>query len=123
MYSLPAASQIRELLPRTIYGGSQLTDLKARTGEFTPPGITWEARAWSLRDLSWPDIADQYSSKSGLRFQCGPSVYTSENAGLVPSGVFSWTNFLFLKPHVHRQLQNAWIVGGNRLAEQVRIAG
>src|SRR5579864_5211773 len=51
MYSLPSASHMREPLPRTIYGGSPPTDLNARTGESTPPGITREARAWSSCDL------------------------------------------------------------------------
>src|SRR5882724_5768833 len=51
MYSLPSASQIREPLPRTMYGGSPPTDLNARTGESTPPGITREARACSSCDL------------------------------------------------------------------------
>jgi hypothetical protein len=32
-----------------MYGGSQATDLNARTGEFTPPGMTLDARVWSWR--------------------------------------------------------------------------
>src|SRR6185437_13910074 len=51
MYSLPSASQMREPCPRTIYGGSPPTDLNARTGESTPPGITRHARAWSSFDF------------------------------------------------------------------------
>src|SRR5579864_1004833 len=51
MYSLPSASQMREPLPRTMYGGSPPTDLNARTGESTPPGITREARACSSCDF------------------------------------------------------------------------
>jgi hypothetical protein len=51
MYSLPSASQMRQPLPRTMYGGSPPTDLKARTGESTPPGITRDARACSSWDL------------------------------------------------------------------------
>src|SRR4051812_15739579 len=51
MYSLSSASHMREPLPRTMYGGSPPTDLKARTGESTPPGITREARACSSCDL------------------------------------------------------------------------
>src|SRR5262249_30775395 len=51
MYSLPSASQMREPRPRTMYGGSPPTDLNARTGEFTPPGITFDARAFNSFDL------------------------------------------------------------------------
>src|SRR5947199_1997981 len=52
MYSLPSASQIREPCPRTMNGGSLSTALKARTGEFTPPGITCSARFCRRRDSS-----------------------------------------------------------------------
>src|ERR1019366_4533912 len=68
--------------PRTIYSGSQPTARKARTGEFTPPGINCSARLCSLRDCSvlraiippqqgylspgapgaFPEHFDQYSS-------------------------------------------------------------
>jgi hypothetical protein len=34
-----------------MYGGSPPTDLKARTGESTPPGIKRDARVWSSCDL------------------------------------------------------------------------
>src|ERR1043166_7272934 len=51
MYSLPSASQMRGPLPRRMYGGSPPTDLNARTGESTPPGITRHARAWSSFDF------------------------------------------------------------------------
>src|SRR3954464_8782829 len=49
MYSLPSASQRLAPLARTIMGGSPPTAPKARTGEFTPPGKSFSARA--LRDL------------------------------------------------------------------------
>src|SRR5579859_2103469 len=42
---------MRELFPRTMYGGSPPTDLNARTGESTPPGITRQARACSSCDF------------------------------------------------------------------------
>src|SRR5712675_624334 len=51
MYSLPSASHMREPWPRTMYGGSPPTDVNARTGESTPPGITRLARSWSSFDL------------------------------------------------------------------------
>src|ERR1051326_7237954 len=51
MYSLSSASHTREPFPRTMYGGSPPTDLKARTGESTPPGITRQARACSSCDF------------------------------------------------------------------------
>src|SRR5450756_1503855 len=38
--------------PRTMYRGSPPTARKARTGEFTPPGINCSARFCSLRDCS-----------------------------------------------------------------------
>src|SRR5437868_4324216 len=51
MYSLPSASHMREPEPRTMMGGSPPTDLNARAGESTPPGITRSARCCSARDL------------------------------------------------------------------------
>src|SRR5215467_2409903 len=51
MYSLPSASHIRAPFPRTMYGGSPPTDLNARTGESTPPGITRDARICSSCDF------------------------------------------------------------------------
>src|SRR5215471_11412537 len=44
MYWLPSASHTLEPSPRTINGDSHPTALKARTGEFTPPGINCSAR-------------------------------------------------------------------------------
>src|SRR5208282_818876 len=41
-----------EPCPRTMYRGSHPTLRKARTGEFTPPGISCSARFCSLRDSS-----------------------------------------------------------------------
>src|SRR5215467_10287435 len=52
MYSFSSASQICDPFPRTINGGSPPTDLNARTGEFTPPGIMLSARCCSRRDCS-----------------------------------------------------------------------
>src|SRR5713226_7668644 len=52
MYWLPSASQRREPWPRTMNGGSPPTARKARTGEFTPPGIICSARFCSLRETS-----------------------------------------------------------------------
>ena len=51
MYSLPSASHMREPAPRTMMGGSPPTDLKARVGESTPPGMTRSARCCNARDL------------------------------------------------------------------------
>src|SRR5438270_13903098 len=50
MYSLASKSQRYAPTPRTMIGGSPPTDLNARTGEFTPPGITFSARCWALRE-------------------------------------------------------------------------
>jgi hypothetical protein len=52
MYSLPSASQMWEPFPRTMWSGSPPTERKARTGEFTPPGMSCSARLCSLRDCS-----------------------------------------------------------------------
>src|SRR3954471_12185964 len=52
MYWLPSASQMSGPLPRTIHGGSPPTARNARTGESTPPGITFSARCCSLRERS-----------------------------------------------------------------------
>src|ERR1700722_20259324 len=59
MNSLSSASQICEPFPRTINGGSPPTEPKARTGEFTPPGIMLSARCCKRRDCStFRDIVD-----------------------------------------------------------------
>ena len=55
MYSLPSASNRREPSPRTMKGASPPTAPKARTGEFTPPGIIFSARFCSLRGNFNPD--------------------------------------------------------------------
>src|SRR5689334_20749722 len=52
MYSFSSASQMCDPLPRTINGASPPTDRKARTGEFTPPGIMLSARCCKRRDCS-----------------------------------------------------------------------
>src|SRR5579864_2599022 len=52
MYSFSSASQMCDPFPRTMKGGSPPTDLKARTGEFTPPGIMLSARCCSRCDCS-----------------------------------------------------------------------
>jgi hypothetical protein len=50
-----------------MYGGSPPTDLNARTGESTPPGITREARACSSCDLfrGFISINEYTPTKSG----------------------------------------------------------
>src|SRR5215831_11469859 len=89
MYSFSSASQKCEPLPRTINGGSPPTDLNARTGEFTPPGIMLSARCCRSRDCSVlrvvvvginssrrgenrcqraADVSDYYNSASGAEF-------------------------------------------------------
>src|SRR5215467_11196908 len=52
MYSFSSASHTCDPLPRTINGGSPPTERKARTGEFTPPGIIDSARCCRRRDCS-----------------------------------------------------------------------
>src|SRR5579872_659965 len=80
---------MRDPLPRTIYGGSEATDLNARTGEFTPPGIRRMARAWS----SW----------LLLRFGIGVFQYISTASSQEPA--------LSIQPQKHfpfgRKLQNS----------------
>src|SRR5580700_10199346 len=59
MYSFSSASKICEPLPRMIKGGSPPTEPKARTGEFTPPGIMLSARCCKRRDCStFRDVVD-----------------------------------------------------------------
>src|SRR5262249_44339314 len=50
MYSLPSTSTTRLPRPSAMNGGSPPTDLNARTGEFTPPGMERRARANSSRE-------------------------------------------------------------------------
>ena len=45
MYELPSTSKMREPSPRAMNRGVPPTPRKARTGEFTPPGMTSCARA------------------------------------------------------------------------------
>src|SRR5215469_11473997 len=52
MYSFSSASQTCDPLPRKMNGGSPPTERKARTGEFTPPGIMLSARCCRRRDCS-----------------------------------------------------------------------
>ena len=49
MYSLPSASHSREPSARSTKKGSPPTPRNARTGEFTPPGVTSQARRKSVR--------------------------------------------------------------------------
>src|SRR5712675_3046855 len=59
MNSFSSASQMCEPFPRTINGGSPPTEPKARTGEFTPPGIMPSARFCKRRDCStFRDVVD-----------------------------------------------------------------
>src|SRR5271169_1477144 len=59
MNSFSSASQMCEPLPRTMNGGSPPTEPKARTGEFTPPGIMLSARCCRRRDFStFRDVVD-----------------------------------------------------------------
>ena len=54
MYSFLSASQMRQPSPRVMKTGSRPTDLNARAGEFTPPGIDCWAWAKSALDLLCP---------------------------------------------------------------------
>src|SRR5579884_2532094 len=45
MYSLPSTSQTRAPSARAMNTGSAPTERKARTGEFTPPGMDFFARS------------------------------------------------------------------------------
>src|SRR5262245_22926969 len=61
MYSLPSASQIWEPLPRSMNKGLPPPARNARTGEFTPPGMTCCAL---LKSSSDSDIKTANSRKS-----------------------------------------------------------
>src|SRR6266850_394067 len=52
MNSLPSTSWILDPRPLAMNKGLPPTALKARTGEFTPPGINWLAFSNSCLDLS-----------------------------------------------------------------------
>src|SRR5437868_6680068 len=52
MYSLPSTSKMRDPAPRSMNLGVPPTFRKARTGEFTPPGIDSCARANKVSDLA-----------------------------------------------------------------------
>src|SRR6266699_1780762 len=52
MYSLPSTSHRSAPRPREKNSGSPPTALKARTGEFTPPGMTWRAFSNRLREMA-----------------------------------------------------------------------
>src|SRR6266571_1532932 len=52
MYSLPSTSHRSAPRPRAKNGGSPPTALKARTGEFTPPGMIWRAFSNRLREMA-----------------------------------------------------------------------
>ena len=73
MNSFSSASQICEPLPRTINGGSPPTEPKARTGEFTPPGIMLSARFCRRRDCSvLRDVMDGIESSRQGEIRCQP---------------------------------------------------
>src|SRR5215471_21240932 len=71
MYSFSSASHTCEPLPRTINGGSAPTDLNARTGEFTPPGIMLSARCCRRRDCSvWRKVVEGINSSRPGENRC-----------------------------------------------------
>src|SRR5271154_6898488 len=70
MYSFSSASQMCEPFARTINGGSPPTEPKARTGEFTPPGIMLSARCCKRRDCStFRDVVDGIEAPTKEGFQ------------------------------------------------------
>src|SRR6267143_4724941 len=52
MYSFPSTSHRSAPWPRAKKGGSPPTALKARTGEFTPPGMSRRALSNRLREMT-----------------------------------------------------------------------
>src|SRR5438034_4152249 len=56
MYSLPSTSHTREPFALLTKKGSPPTPRKARTGEFTPPGMYSRASAKSFRDSLWATV-------------------------------------------------------------------
>src|SRR5438552_1696480 len=63
MYSWPSTSQTRAPLARSTKNGCPPTARKARTGEFTPPGIYLSASAKSCSD--WERIMTVLCAKDG----------------------------------------------------------
>ena len=56
MYELPSTSMSREPSPRAMNLGVPPTPRNARTGEFTPPGVTFWARAKSCSERDWSTL-------------------------------------------------------------------
>src|SRR5438477_10792133 len=64
MYSWPSTSQTRAPLARSTKNGCPPTARKARTGEFTPPGIYLSASAKSCSDLDCEITVAAYSAST-----------------------------------------------------------
>src|SRR6202522_4092889 len=66
MYSFPSTSKMWDPTPRAMNGGVPPTPRKARTGEFTPPGISFWAQANSSADR------ECFISRADARVRAGP---------------------------------------------------
>src|SRR5215470_20241208 len=116
MYSLPSASQMRAPCPRTMNGASHSTALKARTGEFTPPGISLAARSsrrrdsFSFRAMPLPPQLDPrggaaritraFSHRLPFGFSRRIHKYSSDyNLNVVPERSLTFTNISLGRNH------------------------
>src|SRR5579863_8151377 len=90
MYPFSSASQMCDPLPRTMNGGSPPTDLNARTGEFTPPGIMLSARSCRRRDCSvLRDVVVGIRSPRHGERRCQKSLQTQANTIAAPADLNS----------------------------------
>src|SRR5687767_10653281 len=67
MYSLPSTSKTRAPFARSTKNGFPPTPRKARTGEFTPPGIHFRASAKSSSDFARDNMAETLASTDAER--------------------------------------------------------
>ena len=88
MNELPSTSKMREPSPRSMNSGSPPTDRNARTGLFTPPGISPTALSINLAERSMASsvLASTLSPlpckrASPLRYACSRVYYRERYTG------------------------------------------
>src|SRR5712691_574056 len=93
MNSFSSASQMCEPFPRTINGGSPPTEPKARTGEFTPPGIMLSARFCRRRDCS--TFRDKVDGIKCSAIKCSRGRWVSTDATAYYISAIAQINHIF----------------------------
>ena len=74
-YSLPSTSVSQAPWAERMKRGVPPTALKARTGEFTPPGVTTRARSNRARDAEVSELTGSLSPRQETSCQAGGSEY------------------------------------------------